>query len=286
LLTTGGTQQVLTTDHLRSFIADPVLMTRIAAHHALGDIWAMGAKPQAATANLILPRLSDALMRRTLQEIMTTAREVMSDAGAEIVGGHSSLGDELTIGFSLTGLCDHPPITLSGARPGDILILTKPLGSGVLMAADMQGHAAGEWISQALDLMTQSQSRAADILASAHAMTDVTGFGLAGHLKGLCDASGTGAALRLDAIPLMPGALELAGLGIRSTLYSQNRAAFADWPETPRAQLVFDPQTAGGLLAAVAAGDAAKILDMLKESGYSAAIIGTVTDQPGYLTAV
>ncbi|HSG57669.1 MAG TPA: selenide, water dikinase SelD, partial [Paracoccaceae bacterium] len=285
LLSIGGAQQVLTTDHLRSVIADPVLMTRIAAHHALGDIWAMGAEPQAATANLILPRLSETLTRRTLGEIMTAAQEVMTEAGAAIVGGHSSVGDELTIGFSLTGLCARPPITLSGARPGDTLILTKPIGSGVIMAADMQGLAHGAWVEAALALMIQSQKHAAALLQHAHAMTDVTGFGLAGHLLGLCQASGTGADLRLDAVPLMPGAKALAGRGIRSTLFVQNRAALAHWPESSVGDLMFDPQTAGGLLAAVAPDTADKTLESLIQSGYDAAIIGTLTATAGQITA-
>lgn len=117
LMTTGGVRQVMTSDHLRGFTIDPVQMTRIAAVHALGDIWAMGAAPQAATATIILPRLSATLQRRTLTEIMTTAHEVMRAAGADIVGGHSSVGDELTIGFTLTGLCETAPITLSGGQP-------------------------------------------------------------------------------------------------------------------------------------------------------------------------
>lgn len=116
-MTTGGVRQVMTSDHLRGFTLDPVQMTRIAAVHALGDIWAMGAAPQAATATIILPRLSATLQRRTLTEIMTTAHEVMRAAGADIVGGHSSVGDELTIGFTLTGLCETAPITLSGGQP-------------------------------------------------------------------------------------------------------------------------------------------------------------------------
>lgn len=118
LLTTGGKKQVLSTDHLRAFTLDPVVMTRIAAVHALGDIWAMGANPQAATANLILPKMSANLQARTLREMMATATEVMRDAGAEIVGGHTSLGAELTVGFSVTGLCDDAPITLAGGKLG------------------------------------------------------------------------------------------------------------------------------------------------------------------------
>ncbi|WP_323776023.1 selenide, water dikinase SelD [Leisingera sp.] len=281
LLTTGGVQQVISTDHLRSFCNDPVMMARIAAVHALGDIWAMGADPQAATANLILPRMSPALQSRTLQEIMAAATEVMQDAGAAIIGGHTSLGDELTAGFTVTGLCRRPAITLTGAEPGDALILTKPIGSGVLMAAEMAGEAKGAWIAAALDRMSQPQGAAARILQDAHAMTDVTGFGLIGHLLGLCEASRTGAEIFTGKIPLMQGAAELADRGIRSSLFPSNQAALPALKTTGWQDLLFDPQTAGGLLAAVAADQAQLLLEQLCLAGYPAALIGRVTSNHG-----
>ncbi|MEM7089125.1 MAG: selenide, water dikinase SelD [Pseudomonadota bacterium] len=281
LLTTGAVQQVITSDHLRAFTEDPVLMTRIAAVHALGDIWAMGAKPKAATAMLILPRMSTELQYRTMLEIMTTATEELRAAGAEIVGGHSSMGDNLTIGFTITGLCARAPIILAGGRPGDMLILTKPLGSGTILAAEMAGQAQGDVVAGAFQLMTQSQQLAADILAQAHAMTDVTGFGLAGHLSGICQSSNCGAVLDMAAIPLMDGALELSASGIRSTLFPDNRSIAPELPYQGKAALLFDPQTAGGLLAAVAAPSADALLVDLKNAGYSAAIIGQLTENPG-----
>lgn len=279
----GGVEQVLTTDHLRAFTTDPVVMTRIAANHALGDIWAMGAEPQGATVNLVLPRLSDTLMGRTLHEIMQTAHEVMSDAGAAIVGGHSSVGDELTIGFSITGLCHQPPITVAGAKAGAAIILTKPIGSGTIMAAEMQGKADGHIVTKALDLMRQSQARAADILKNAQAMTDVTGFGLAGHIFNICKSSGTGAVLPMADIPLMEGAAELAQKGLRSSLYPQNKAAFPELPDTPETALLFDPQTAGGLLAIMDTQSAESAINDLKIAGYQAAIIGKTTENPGQI---
>ncbi len=281
LLNTGGVRQVMTSDHLRAFTLDPVLMTRIAAVHALGDIWAMGAAPQAATVTLILPRMSSVLQQRTLTEIMTTASEVIQNAGAEIVGGHSSMGDEMTIGFTVTGLCDRDPIPLSGGQVGDALILTKPLGSGVLMAAEMAGKANGAWVENAYAKMVQPQGDASRILAQARAMTDVTGFGLAGHLNGICTSSGCGATLDLDAIPVMQGATELGALGIRSTIYPDNRALAPELPEGGKADLLYDPQTAGGLLAAVDADRAAELLAQLRKAGYPAAIIGKLTESPG-----
>jgi selenide, water dikinase len=281
VMETGGVQQVLTSDHLRTLTEDPVTMTRIAAIHALGDIWAMGAEPQAATITLILPRLSPTLQHRTLEEIMRTATAVMRDAGAEIVGGHTSIGDELTIGFTLTGLCSQAPITLAGGVPGDVLILTKPLGSGVIMAAEMAGAANGDWVAAALDQMVLPQGKASGILKGAHAMTDVTGFGLAGHLAGLCEASRCGAKLDLEAIPVMQGAVELAGADIRSSLFAENRATAMDLPQGGKSDLLYDPQTAGGLLAAVAADQSEMVLSQLQAAGYPAARIGVLTEASG-----
>jgi len=277
LVQTGGVQQVITTDHLRGLVLDPVVMARIAAVHALGDIWAMAAAPQVATANLILPRLTPALQQRTLSEIMSSAGEIFHAAGADIVGGHTSIGDELSIGFTVTGLCPSAPVTLAGAQPGDVLILTKPLGSGVIMAAEMAGAAKGDWVAAALTRMCQPQGAAARILSGAHAMTDVTGFGLAGHLLGLCEASGLAAQVDLAAVPLMQGAAELSAGGIRSSLFEENRAIAPGLPRGAEADLLFDPQTAGGLLAAIAPETADKVLKQLQDAGYSAARIGSLT---------
>ena len=284
VLTLGGVRQVMTTDHLRAVTNDPVLMARIAAVHALGDIWAMGAAPQAATATLILPRMTPELQARTMAEIMAAAGEVLRDAGAEIAGGHSSMGDELTIGFTLTGLLERDPITLAGAQPGDAVIVTKPIGSGVLMAAEMLGAARGDWVAAAYAQMTRAQGDAARLLSDAHAMTDVTGFGLGGHLLNICEASGVAARLDLDAVPLMAGALELSRQGHRSTLYPDNKALAPELPAGPRADLLFDPQTAGGLLATVAAGQANDLVAKLCAAGHEAARIGEIAQGPPRLS--
>ncbi|MBT8411416.1 MAG: selenide, water dikinase SelD, partial [Octadecabacter sp.] len=277
ILRTGGATQVLTTDHLSEVTADPVLMTRITCIHALGDIWAMGAAPQAATLSLILPRMTDPLQRRTLDEIMATASEVLTDAGAAIVGGHTTQGDSLTIGLSITGLCDARPITLTGAKPGDVLVLTKPIGSGTILAAEMRGQARGVDVLACYDWMIRPQAQAAQELAAAHAMTDVTGFGLAGHLDGMCEASGVGAAVRLDNVPLFDGAHDLAASGVRSTLFAANRtASLVPVPDTPLGALMFDPQTCGGLLAAVPK----QLADQMAEE-HSCWTIGEITQGKG-----
>ena len=257
ILRIGGARQVLTTDHLRAFTLDPWLLSRIAAIHALGDVWAMGAAPQAALASVVLPRMSDRLQRETLREVMAAAAEVFAEEGAAIVGGHTTMGAEAVVGFAVTGLTDAP-ITLAGAREGDALVLTRAVGSGTILAAEMGGAGAGAHVAAALDLMATPQGEAARAMAPhARAMTDVTGFGLAGHLAGLCAASRVSARVTLAAVPLMPGAEALAAAGVRSSLHAANRAALegrAALPEGPRAALMADPQTAGGLLAAVPEG--------------------------------
>ncbi len=247
MLRTGGARQVISTDHLRAAVEDPVLMTRIAAIHALGDIWAMAARPQAATVSLILPRMSADLQRRSMAEVMAAARSVMDAAGAA-------------------------------------QILTKPIGSGTILAAEMAGRAGGAVVAGAWAAMLQPQGEAAAILGGAQAMTDVTGFGLAGHLSGICEASGCGAELRLSEVPLLPGALDLAEAGVRSTLFADNLAgagAVVLGAGGARADLMFDPQTAGGLLAAVPESEAEELLRQLRAAGYPAARVGAMTDTAG-----
>ncbi|MFU8836144.1 selenide, water dikinase SelD [Roseovarius autotrophicus] len=284
VIDTGGAAQALSIDHLRAFVEDPALMARIAALHALGDIWAMGARPQAALVSITLPRMTETLQARTMAEIMGAAREVFAGAGAAIVGGHSSMGAEMSLGFALTGLLERAAITLGGARAGDVLILTRGIGSGTLLAAEMRGQASGHDMAALYALLARPQGDAAAILAQAHAMTDVTGFGLAGHLGNICRASGLAARLDLAEVPVLPGAESLAAQGIRSTIWEANRRAapvIGAGPD-PRAVLLHDPQTAGGLLAAVAPEAATRLLAALQAAGHGAAIIGQMeAGEPG-----
>ncbi|WP_293575997.1 selenide, water dikinase SelD [Phaeobacter sp.] len=280
----GGQKQVISTDHLRTFTEDPVVMARIAAVHALGDIWAMGAELQAATATVILPKLSAALQQRTLSEIMQAAGEIFRDAGADIVGGHSSQGDELTIGFTVTGLCNHPPITLAGAEAGDAIILTKPLGTGIIMAGEMAGVVNGAHVQTALSQMSHPQAEVAACLSSAKAMTDVTGFGLLGHLMGICRESGVGADVTFNAVPVLPGVTDLVHSGVRSSLFQDNAALVPNLATGGSQDVLFDPQTAGGLLAAVDPTQADTVLKALKSVAPEAAIIGHFTGTPNAIT--
>jgi selenide, water dikinase len=286
VLARPGGVQVMTTDHLRAFSQDARLVARVAALHAMGDVWAMGAAPEVALAQVILPRLGPALQARMLAEIMAVAAEVFGAAGADVVGGHSSEGAELTVGFTVTGTGERV-IGKAGARPGDALILTKPLGSGVILAAEMAavrvpGLLLGEVWAGCIAEMLKAQGTAAAVLAPvARAMTDVTGFGLAGHLLEMLEASGVAAELRLDDVPLMPGALALAEAGVGSSLLPANLAALGGRLTGEIAAggaLLADPQTAGGLLAAVPEELAVELVAALRAAGHKAAWVGRIVE--------
>ncbi|RME18405.1 MAG: selenide, water dikinase SelD [Alphaproteobacteria bacterium] len=289
VLAVGGARLVLTTDHLRAFTEDPALLARIAAVHALGDVWAMGARPQAALASVILPRMAQALQARTIEEVMRAAGAVFAEAGAEIVGGHSTMGAELTLGFTITGLLDGAPITNAGARPGDVALLTRPIGTGTILAAEMLGKADGRHVAAMLDAMARPQGDAAALLApEARAMTDVTGFGLAGHMLAICKASNVAGEIDVAAVPLYPGALELAEAGHRSSIFPANRSAApvsGAGAEGARGALLHDPQTAGGFLAAVDAARAEALVAALRDAGHEAAIVGRFIEGAPGLTA-
>ncbi|WP_435256638.1 selenide, water dikinase SelD [Thioclava sp. FR2] len=293
VLHVGGARQVITTDHLRAFVNDPALMARLAAIHALGDVWAMGAEPQVALAQITLPRLSASLQERMLAEVMAAASEVIRAAGADIAGGHTTVGDELTIGFTVTGL-GWLTVPKAGARPGDAVLLTKPLGTGVILAAEMalarltdRNLLLGEAWAGCIASMERPLAPAASILRErATAMTDVTGFGLLGHLWEMLGKGAASARLTREAVPLLPGALDLASQGVGSTLLPANRSAL-DWhvdgPSGPLTDVLFDPQTCGGLLATVPPAFVSEMLESLSKAGQAAAVIGqiTVPDRPG-----
>lgn len=282
----AGSRIVLSTDHFKAFTRDPYELARIAAVHAMGDVWAMGARPQAALANIVLPPMNAAKQSETLKEILDGAARSLSDAGAALVGGHTSNGAELIVGFTVTGvLGDASGIGLDGARAGDLLVLTKPVGVGVLLAGEMQGKTPGKAYGCALEQMRRSSANASTVLASgAHAMTDVTGFGLAGHLVSILERSGVSAHLDLDAVPWAEGAVELARSGVRSSIFPENLTAAGRMTATeetradPRFDLLFDPQTSGGLLAALAPHAARRAVALLMEAGESGAIIGEVVE--------
>jgi len=289
VLRCGAGFQVITTDHLRAFCEDPWLMARITAVHALGDVWSMGAAPQTALAQITLPLMGERQQAETLREIMAAAAGVFGPEGADIVGGHTTLGAEMQIGFTVTGLTDRPAIGHGGARAGDRLILTKAIGTGVILAAEMLGQAQGADVAAAFAAMQRPQGAAARLLApQAHAMTDITGFGLAGHLLSILQASDLSARIDLAAIPVLAGAEALAAAGHGSSLLPANLAAGALMVcrKSPRADLLFDPQTAGGLLAAVPEDRVEGLLAALHGLGETAALIGMLGAGPALVSVV
>lgn len=283
-----GKAMVHTVDFFRAFIDDPYLFGKVAANHALGDIFAMGAEPQSATAVATLPPGLDGKVEELLLHMMTGAVEVLNAAGCALVGGHTGEGRELALGFAINGLIDADlagVLRKRGMQAGNVLLLTKPFGTGTLFAAHARMAARGRWIQAALASMVVSNQQAAAILREygATACTDLTGFGLLGHLVEMTRASGVDAEIHLPKLPLLDGALECAAAGIVSSLQPANaglhralanQEAFAT---DPRYAVLFDPQTAGGLLASVPADQAQACLARLRAAGYAhAAEIGRV----------
>lgn len=281
-----GKVMVHTVDYFRSFIDDPYLFGQIAANHSLSDIFAMGAEAQSALAIATVPFGIEPKVEDTIRQLMAGAMLVLNDSNTALVGGHTSEGAELALGFSVNGFANRANILRKGGmNPGDVLILTKPLGTGTLFAADMQQKAKGRWIEAALESMLLSNRQAAECLYQhgATACTDITGFGLLGHMVEMIRPSSVDVEIELQALPLIEGALQTVEMGLLSSLQPANvrlRRAIANQQaaaSSPLYPLVFDPQTSGGLLASLPADKADECLQILYQSGYTqAAIVGRV----------
>ena len=274
-----GMAMVHSVDFFRAFIDDPYIFGKVAANHALGDIWAMGAQAQSATAVCTVPPGMDSKVEDVLFQMMTGALEVLNEADCSLVGGHTGEGKELALGFAINGLIEDKPEAIlrkSGMKPGDVLILTKPIGTGTLFAAHARLAAKGRWIDAALQSMVISNRIGAQVLREhgATACTDLTGFGLLGHLVEMTRPSEVDAEIHLSALPLLDGAQECVEAGITSSLQSANvrlRRALRNQEEFvkhPRYPLIFDPQTAGGLLASVPVDRVDACIAALKAQGY------------------
>jgi selenide,water dikinase len=287
----AGQLMVHTIDYFRSLINDPFIFGQISANHCLSDIFAMGATPQSALAIATIPYALEPKVEETLYQLLSGALKVLNQAQTPLVGGHTAESAELSFGLSCNGLV-HPDKLLrkGGMRSGQVLILTKALGTGTLFAAQMRRQAKGSWVDAAIESMLLSNSAAATCLMEhgATACTDITGFGLLGHLAEMIQASfGVAVELKLEAIPVLEGAKETLEKGIFSSLHPENlRAAryianldrVSDRPNFP---LLFDPQTSGGLLAAIPAAQASACVNSLQALGYSqSCIIGSVSHLP------
>jgi selenide,water dikinase len=281
-----GKALVQSVDYFRAFLDDTYAFGQIAANHALGDVFAMGAEPQSALAIATVPYGRERVVEEALYELLAGALAILEPARAVLAGGHSSEGAELAFGLAVNGLVDPERAWRKGGlAPGDALILTKPIGTGTLFAADMRRRAKGRWVEAAIDSMRLSSQGAAACLGrhGVRACTDVTGFGLLGHLVEMTRASGVDAVLQIEAVPVLDGAAETVAAGILSSLQPQNlrlRRAVRDLERAarhPRFPLLFDPQTAGGLLAGLPAENASACVAELRDLGYpAAAVIGRI----------
>jgi selenide,water dikinase len=291
-----GRVMVQSVDYFRAFIDDAYTFGAIAANHALGDVFAMGAEAQSALAIATVPYGRERVVEETLHDLLAGALSVLEPSGAVLAGGHSSEGAELAFGLSVNGLIDPDKAwRKQGLRPGDALVLTKPIGTGTLFAAEMRGKAKGRWVDAAIRSMLLSNLEAARCLQSfgATACTDLTGFGLVGHLLEMTKASEVDAVIERDSLPLLDGALATVKAGILSSLQPQNlrlRRGIRDIESAaqhPVYPLLFDPQTAGGLLAGVPADSAAACIAALHERGYpEATVIGRIEAQSDELEPI
>ncbi len=274
-------------DQLTAFINDPWLFAKIATNHCLSDIYAMGSQPHSALAVVGLPFASKKLTRSQLKEIMLGCVEALQENGCALLGGHSAESSDLSFGLCVNGFANKDTLlTKGGMRNGDIVILTKPLGTGTLLAADMRYRAKHRWIKNALQTMLLSNKQAAECFVEhkATACTDITGFGLAGHAFEMLVNNNIELELNLTELPALDGALETLQQGIVSSLHKDNSLVSKDiynteaFREEPKFELLFDPQTAGGLLASVPEASAEACLQQLRDSGFErASAIGRVS---------
>jgi selenide,water dikinase len=274
---------VLTTDFFTPIVDDPRDFGRVAAANALSDIYAMGGTPLAALSLVGFP---DSLPATILAEILGGAAEIAAEAGIAIVGGHTIKSEEPIFGLAATGTI-HPAkvLTNAGARPGDALILTKPLGLGIITTAAKNDKDSLGAIGDAIRVMTTLNRGASEILTrhEIHALTDVTGFGLLGHLRNITAASGVSAEVWFEGVPILPAAVEYVHAGIAPGGTRANQSFLADWVQydadiSQEMQLLLcDAQTSGGLLAAVPAGSAGEIIRELSAAGMpAAAVVGKI----------
>lgn len=273
---------VQTVDFFTPIVDDPFTFGQIAATNALSDVYAMGGKPLTSLALVCFPEKADLAI---LEQILAGGLSKMVEAGCVVIGGHSIRDEETKFGYAVTGLV-HPGKVLAngGARPGDSLLFTKALGTGVISTAIKRGKAESAWIDAAVRSMTTLNKCAADVIAhnnfSVNAMTDVTGFGMIGHAREMALASNVALRLQAGRIPLMEGALECVRAGYVPGGLNNNRD-FAeclvgyddDVPQDVRT-LLFDPQTAGGLL--ISTSDGVPLAEALRAAGVPAVAIGEV----------
>jgi selenide,water dikinase len=275
---------VQTVDFFTPVVDDPHTFGQIAATNALSDVYAMGGRPVTALALVCFPDKADL---EILERILAGGLSKMIEAGCFVIGGHSIRDDEPKFGYAVTGLI-HPKKVLAnaGAKPGDALIFTKALGTGVISTAIKKGKAEPAWIDAAVRSMTTLNKQAAEVIQQGnfriHAMTDVTGFSLIGHAREMVLASNVSFRLHASRIPVLPGALECIRAGYIPGGLNNNRdfaecvVGYGDGVPEDLKSLLFDPQTAGGLLISVTSEDSAPLTQSLNAAAVPAVKIGEV----------
>ena len=282
-----GLLLVQTVDVFMPSVDDPRLFGRVAACNSLSDVYAMGGTPVTALSIIGFP--IHTLPRRAMVEILSGGMEVLAEAGAVLVGGHSINEEEIKFGFAVTGVVERENlVTNAAAAPGDVLVLTKPLGVGMIALAGQLGRACERALQAAGTSMATLNRAAAEVMVrhGVKTCTDVTGFGLLGHLTRMMMESGTGAEVDFDALPLLPDVASYAEQGIYSGANERNSAFVAGEVEfaarlgVAQQAILYDAQTSGGLLMAVPPARVAALLDDLHAAGVAAAArIGRVTDK-------
>ena len=284
----GGPALVQTVDFFTPIVDDPYIYGQIAAANSLSDVYAMGGRPLTALAIAAFPQ--DGLHTDDIAQIFRGGFDKLREAGVALLGGHTVQDNEIKFGYAVTGAIDPQRILANtGAKPGDRLILTKPLGTGIVGTAIKFGRASAELIDRAVSQMRTLNKAAAETIAKldgVHACTDITGFGLAGHASEM--AAGSHVTIEIDstALPIIPGVLEIAAAN-KSGGLATNREHFgpgiefaAGVPADLR-DLIFDPQTSGGLLISVADAAADQTMGDLLKAGIQACFIGSVRDGSG-----
>lgn len=283
---------ILTVDFFTPIVNDPYLFGQIAAANALSDVYAMGGRPLTALNICCFP-IKD-LPREVFRDILRGGLDKVHQAGAVLAGGHSVEDPELKYGLSVTGVV-HPDklVTNAGLQPGQALVLTKPLGTGVIATALKAGLASPQAMAESVAVMTALNAPAAEVMAAlgVRGATDITGFGLLGHAQEMAKASGLGLVLEAAAVPILPQAQEMASLGLVPMGSHANRAyceksLILHGPADPvLLDLLADAQTSGGMLMGLAPADVEPALAMLRERGVAGAVIGrSVAEHPGQVT--
>ncbi len=280
------TALVQTVDFFTPMVDDPYIFGQVAATNALSDVYAMGGRPITALAHVCFPAGGDL---EVLEQVLAGGLSKMMEAGCAVIGGHSVRDDEMKFGYSVTGLI-HPQKVFSnaGAKPGDHLVFTKALGTGVICTAIKKHRAEPAWVEAAIQSMTTLNKKAAELIAGkeygVHTMTDVTGFGFVAHAREMALASRVSLRIRSAEIPMLPGALECVRAGDIPGGLKANRdfaACVVEYEnEVPDdlKTLLFDPQTAGGLLISIAANHAEGFVRDLSEIGIPACDVGNVAE--------